>query len=423
MEKEITAGNGLPVYFDLNPALHGFCLCLYFRAGSVFESEEENGITHFFEHAVFRNMNYRTGGELYRMIDRAGLVFNASTYKEFMQFEISGAREHFADACALMTLVFEPFTLPATQIDLERERIRAEYREWDDNGSLACRSDQAVWGESGPAKTILGKPPVITRIGRMRLAQFREKLLTPANAFFYVTGSVGENEIAAFADRLSSLSLPGNEPPRRNLVGRPAAFFCRKEQPAVVRSSAVSEISFSFDFDSTVFGYEELTLLSSLLSDGMTGKLYLGLSEDTGYIYGTSDELEYYNDYGKYRISFEVAENKMEAAAAALIDILNGMKDPRSIDLSFVLPRFTDNRALLLDSPSDMNWTLAYEQHILEIPSRTTAQRASVFSSITPERLAAISSVLFREENCTLAVKGDKKKLPAARIRELLHTL
>ena len=49
-EQCVITESGIPVYSYVNPYLHSFCLCLYVKAGAIYESESENGITHFFEH-------------------------------------------------------------------------------------------------------------------------------------------------------------------------------------------------------------------------------------------------------------------------------------------------------------------------------------------------------------------------------------
>ena len=48
--------NGTRIYSLTNHDLHSFCLSLYIRAGSIFEDITENGISHLFEHTVFRNL-------------------------------------------------------------------------------------------------------------------------------------------------------------------------------------------------------------------------------------------------------------------------------------------------------------------------------------------------------------------------------
>jgi len=98
LEKSHLSKNGIRIYSIENPAQHGFFLSLFVRAGSIYEREEESGITHFLEHVAIRNIHYLMGGELYALLDRYGLEFNASTFNEMVQFYISGAKENFSKA-------------------------------------------------------------------------------------------------------------------------------------------------------------------------------------------------------------------------------------------------------------------------------------------------------------------------------------
>lgn len=49
MEREHITPQGVSVFHDKNENIHSFCLCLYVRAGSLFETKENNGISHFFD--------------------------------------------------------------------------------------------------------------------------------------------------------------------------------------------------------------------------------------------------------------------------------------------------------------------------------------------------------------------------------------
>lgn len=55
MNERSVSVNGISIYSLTNPNLRSFCLSLYVRAGSIFEDSSNNGISHIFEHVVFRN--------------------------------------------------------------------------------------------------------------------------------------------------------------------------------------------------------------------------------------------------------------------------------------------------------------------------------------------------------------------------------
>lgn len=93
MENKILTANGIEIFSYPNRHTHSFCLSLYIRAGALYESDEENGITHFLEHILFRNINHRMGrASCTGRLDQLGLFFNGATYKEFIQLYIIARR-------------------------------------------------------------------------------------------------------------------------------------------------------------------------------------------------------------------------------------------------------------------------------------------------------------------------------------------
>ena len=47
MEKKRTTENQIDIFYYPNRHTHSFCLSLYIKAGALYESDEDNGITHF----------------------------------------------------------------------------------------------------------------------------------------------------------------------------------------------------------------------------------------------------------------------------------------------------------------------------------------------------------------------------------------
>ena len=104
-EKKVTEG-GLEVFYYKNPAQRGFQISLFVRAGSMYESAGERGITHFLEHISIRNVNRLMDGRLYSELDRCGVEFNASTYSEMVQFYVCGASKNFSFGADIITKLF-----------------------------------------------------------------------------------------------------------------------------------------------------------------------------------------------------------------------------------------------------------------------------------------------------------------------------
>jgi predicted Zn-dependent peptidase len=225
MEKEYIAPGGVKIYHDCNTQLHSFCLSLYVKAGSMYEQKEENGISHFFEHIVFRNIHYRMGKNLYQTLDRLGLVFNAITYKEFMVFYITGALQHFAKAAEILSGVMDPLVLPEEEIDIERRRIKAEIREDDEDDGLFAFSRNLIWKKTSLAWPIAGKKSVLNTIKRDQLSAFQKKILSRDNYFYYVTGNAGEDDIAFLGKTISAYSPTPESLKRDNVAPVPMLWY------------------------------------------------------------------------------------------------------------------------------------------------------------------------------------------------------
>ena len=109
MEKLVVADNQLPIYYYENEALHRFCITLYIKAGILYESRDEIGITHVFEHMIFRNINRVLDGQMKQKLDKMGAYFNGCTFKEFVEIKIIAANKHFLECADIISKIFEHF--------------------------------------------------------------------------------------------------------------------------------------------------------------------------------------------------------------------------------------------------------------------------------------------------------------------------
>ena len=419
-EKHMTA-SGIPVYYYPNPSLHGFCLSLYVRAGSVYEAEQGNGETHFIEHMVFRNINHRMNGGLYPLLDRCGLSFNAETYKEFVQFYIVGAKEHFTDAVTVFSHLFDPMVLPRDQILPERMRIKSEIRESDEATSLDYFADHVVWKDTSLARSILGRAGTLDKMGSAYLADAAKRVFSRNNLFFYVTGAVEKESLREFCAALSS-PVEETVPLRDNTVPLPENFGNRPRE-IFLKNSEETVVRFSFDFDPQKYTNAELMLLYDILFYGECGKVYRELSDKTGLVYSFDPCLERYRNGGVLHLKYEVRPANLERSVEIVCGILRKLKEGLTDELDYVRPLYLDNSGLLFDSAEEFNWNRAYEVQVLDCPYPDHAARKQAFAQVSPERISQIAKEIFRACNLTLALKGRKKQVNRENLLKITDTL
>ena len=155
MNERSVSVNGISIYSLTNPNLRSFCLSLYVRAGSIFEDSSNNGISHIFEHVVFRNLKDKYEN-FYELIATHGLSLRGCTYKEFVRFTIDGPRHEFDFAVEILCSLFDEIKLTSHDFNNEKGRIKAEIREKDERNSLDFYFDGIVWRNSEAKRTVLG---------------------------------------------------------------------------------------------------------------------------------------------------------------------------------------------------------------------------------------------------------------------------
>ena len=412
----------IPVFCDRNPGLHRFVLSLTLLAGPLYETEGEEGSSHFFEHLVFRNINRRMNGTLYRTLDRLGLTFSACTYREMIRFSISGIPAHFCEAAEIFTQILSPLSLSSQDLQLERKRVKAEIAEADERSSLDHFAAQKIWAGTPLQRLITGSCAAVDRLGVRRMQEIAETILREGMPFFSVTGAVSEEHLAALSAYAARFPVRPGSGVRRNLAPVPQQFFHRK--PAVYcKSAGYCEVCLSFDFDARRYSHAQRDLLYALLFSGESSRFYEVLSEETGLLYDYDALIEAYRNIGVLSLSFSVRPASLLAVLEKTVEVLSTAKQPDPEGFLSAQGQYTETMDMLLDDPEDLSFTLDYERGVLGAGYASLAQRKETYRAVRAEDVAAFAEELFRPQNLTVCVKGRKDRLPLSKISGVLQGL
>ena len=411
--------NGVMIYDYKNPSLHGFFISLYLRAGSMHENHA--GITHFLEHAAIRNVNSVMEGRLYPTLDRLGIEFNASTFTEMVQFYISGASENFDIAAEIIAKLLSPIILSTAEIKTERDRIKAEIRESDDKGSLSNFANNIVHGDTTLANMITGSLGSVEKISTRRLEEYRRSVMTSENIFFYVSGNYTDENLNNLSSQIEKYTVEKGT--KNENIAPVSVDFGKRTQRVHLKNADFTMLRFNFDMDMSRINMAEADLLYDLLLCGYNSRFFIEMSEKRGMFYDISGSSERYNNIGSLVFSFEVRGGSIYDAVETTINLLREIKAvPPSPD-EMMKAGFVTNAYLLYDNPRELNFTFAYDNHILESSYESIEGRAEKYKSITPTRICEVASEVFRPENLTLAIKGNKKKINTDKIEEIVKKL
>ena len=418
-ERERRAENGIMIYDCENAALHSFYISLFVKAGSMYESERDNGITHFLEHAVIRNINTLMDGGLYPLLDECGVEFNASTYSEMVQFYVHGASKNFGLGARIISMVLSPIVLTPLDVRTECDRIKAEIRENDERGSLSNFTSAIVHGSTSLARPIIGTASGVSKISAKRLEEYRRKTFTAENLFVYVTGAYSKSDLDNLAKLVGEREVLHSEP--RMNIAPTSPDFGKRSGKVEVKGGDFTMMRFTFDMDMSKISVPESDLIYDLLLGGYNSRFFIEMSEKRGLFYDISGSTERYLNIGSLSFSFEVRQGSVYEAAELLLSLLSEFKSTLLPEEKMMKAGYVDNSDMLYDDPRELNFTLAYDNHILAEGYKTLKERAERYRAVTPERLRDAAKEIFRKENLTLTVKGKRKSIDTARLEEIIN--
>ncbi len=420
-EKRYVTQQGVPLYVYRNPALHSFYFALYVRAGSLYESEAEQGIAHLLEHVLIRNVHIGMGGLLYRTLDRLGLEFNAATYRDCIQFYISGPLAHMAQAATLLCRLLSPMVLDAGEYEAERRRIKAEIRESDDKNTLSNFTALCLYPDTSGRFSILGTNASVSAISRRTLEAYRLRAMCPENIFFYATGNVCEEGVRALSAAVDACTMTHGTPFAMQQA-LPAGFG-RRDGAVHVKRAEYTMARLSFDVDMRQISAAVCDLLCDALFTGYNARFFLELSEARGMCYDLSGGVERAGDVGCLYVTFEVKGRDLYDAITHCVTLLREAKTTAMPTDAIPTALYVDGADVLLDDAADLNFTMAYDAHIMGAPYRSLEDRKAAYAAVTPTQLMEAACAIFTFARCTLTLKGDKKTVDTERLRNSLRAL
>lgn len=310
-----TLPGGLQVATAAMPHMHSVSMGIFLGVGSRHEPEELSGISHFLEHMLFKGTDRRDVRQIAMEIEGNGGSLNAYTGEEYTCFESRGPAELLpVMADVLSDMVLRP-GFPEDELARERDVVLEEitmYRETPSD-HVQELSSQALWGTHTLGRSILGTPDTLSSLDRKTLAQFHSThYKTPAHTIA-VAGACSHEEVLDLITRLyegESWHNPKPSPLPYNPVLFPSPGN-REEKRDLEQSHLI--------LGYTTIGYHDprrhaLRLLSVLLGESMSSRLFQEIREKRGLAYSIYSDTSFFSECGAFTIYAGVDATKKEEA-------------------------------------------------------------------------------------------------------------
>jgi zinc protease len=221
-------------------------LRLRIAAGSVMESDDQQGLAHFLEHMAFNGSKaVPSRGEMMKILERHGLAFGADTNAQtgylstVYKLDLPKTDNDTTDtSLMLLREVAGNLNLSPEAIDAERGVILSEERLRDTPSYRITKARMAflMAGQRPPTRHPIGLVSVIQKAGRAQIADFYQKYYRPERATLIAVGDFDPDAMEAkirarFGDWRGS-GPPGADPDMGPVRGRKAEYHLAVEEGA-----------------------------------------------------------------------------------------------------------------------------------------------------------------------------------------------
>ncbi len=277
------------------PHVKSVSLGVWLNTGSRDEDKRTPGISHFFEHMVFKGTKTRSAHQIAAELERVGGQLNAFTGKEQICFYASVLDENVPLAIDLLCdLIMNPL-FRQSDVNLERSVVLEEIHEQTDNPEEHTMDllYESLWPDHAIGRPITGDTRSVSRFNQDHLIGFHGTAMREGDVLVAVAGNVAHTRVVRQVEKLLRVRCG-----RRNRNRRPPqqSRGCRR-----IVFQDVKQVHFALGFPGIAFSDHRryaLNVLNTLLGEGMSSRLFQKVREERGLAYSIYSFLDFFADSG-----------------------------------------------------------------------------------------------------------------------------
>ncbi|MEN6533503.1 MAG: pitrilysin family protein [Bryobacteraceae bacterium] len=401
-----TLANGIRLVTETIPHVRSVAIGVWMGTGSRQESAEENGISHFVEHMVFKGTNKRSAEDIARLIDSVGGNLDAFTAKELVSFNAKVLDEHLPKVFdVLADLVLDPLF---HEEDIEKERgvILEELKmEADDPEYLVHEVfSNNFWKDHPLGKPILGTRETVKRFDRGMLDAYYRKTYVPSNITITAAGNLTHRQLADLAGaRFEALTRNGSVAPSAQATTH-ARISLRNKKSLEQAHICLGVPCYPLPHEKRYVSY----VLNTLLGGGMSSRLFQNIREKRGLVYAVFSELSAYRDTGCLSVYAGASLETSHQVIALVLQEFRRLKDELvgEEELRRAKDHLKGSMMLGLESTSNRMANLA-RQSLYFGRFFSMDELASRIEAVTAAEVQRLAQELFDSKQIALTVLGN----------------
>lgn len=316
--------NGLRVVVNTVRGVRSVASGFWVGVGSAYESDENNGLSHFTEHVTFKGTDDLSAFDIAHRFESYGAAFNAFTSKECTCYYAKSIDEYAENCFALLGEILLRSVYDDGELDKERKVIVEEINMVEDTPEDICYDElaAATYGNANLGKTILGPIGNVKKFRHDDVKKFTDKYYVSGNIVIAFAGNITTGQADELVKKYVMPYIKAGD--RATLYSLPD----RNARKCGMRIKDFEQANLALFFPSvSAFAPEAsvCALTSVAFGGGMSSRLFQSVRERKGLAYSVYSSPSAYKETGAFNIYLNISEENTDKVLSAVreeIDLL-----------------------------------------------------------------------------------------------------
>lgn len=164
----------------------------WIKTGSINETDENNGVSHFLEHLFFKGSTNHAPGEFDKILETKGALTNAATSKDFTHYYITIPSKDFDLALKMHADMLLHPLIPRKELEKERKVVIEEIMK-DANSPQTLVYDNLIkmlYTNHPYKRKVIGTADIVSSIQRDKILEYYNTHYNPSNMVTVIVGDV-----------------------------------------------------------------------------------------------------------------------------------------------------------------------------------------------------------------------------------------
>lgn len=363
--------NGMKVLMIKTNTQNLISVGMFVKAGSRYETPENNGIAHFLEHMTFKGTKKRNAKKLNQDLDAVGAQYNASTSYEYTHYDIHGlSRDLNLFLDVIVDIYYNPI-FKESDIKTERRVVIEELKMYQDKHDRVLEEilNQKLYSNTSLEMPIIGTIDNIKKFTKNDLQDFRNKFYSHNNSLLVICGDIDLKKIGKQVEKTFTKYSKNFKSPRcvqQQFVITPQKrpyLYIRKMNDSCSLNQTLVTIAFRTFGNNHPFSVIT-DLVADIFSNGSSSRLFTLLRNKLGVTYFSNAYNEQYKDFGSFIISLGVDPGRVNEVIKAVLDEITKLKKKliSNKEMNKIQNIRETDISLRLQNPSDYLYYYGFEE-------------------------------------------------------------